>query len=95
MADVEVEPKRISLLDVIHKSKKEILSRITIVASVKESLTASKATKLAGVHNCTLSTARAPELSRGYPTVIKLARISGIIYDFMTVSLIFAMVVRV
>jgi hypothetical protein len=50
MAEVEVEPKRISLLDVIHKSKKEIVTRITIVAAVTEALTATKATKLAGVH---------------------------------------------
>jgi hypothetical protein len=49
MTEVDVEPKRVSLLDVIHKSKKEIVARITIVAAVTEALTATKATKLAGV----------------------------------------------
>ena len=49
MADLDLDAKRVSLLDVIHKSKSEIVTtRLTWVASLTEVLTPAKAAKLAG-----------------------------------------------
>lgn len=48
MAELDLDAKRVSLLDVIHKSKSEVIGRITWVASLTEVVTPPKAAKLAG-----------------------------------------------